>query len=478
MLQGTTLSGRRGASSDGELVVSKSEVYDPVIQGGGLINMATDFLPEYAKVLYNVRRTGLGKDNVVQDFVYDFANDVYYTLNASGVGANQIHVLNKHTDVRNIDGVAESSTLGDGDLGHQGLSIQPDPLDPSNPYIWTSAGRTAFTDGENYALRCKYVAGGYVEDKQYFKLFNVGQGQGSVSTCISSCGTYLVAELQTINYEENLIRVFDFEKIKEGGSGDYSQEGSFLYEFAVPSELISFELPLQALQCDGEFIYVFTGNGDPDFPVKMVKMNMRGGNPVVRDNVKIGRAEALLDGSGLQYEPEGAAWVKHKSGLKLGLLIASGDVGARINRIWVLGVGAEDAHYEEKYTDIISFRDEAGGGNVSPKTYDVEFYRVGNRVSFSFNFSNIVRDNLSVGKNLYATGFRYLPDVDTVLNMASSGLTLEENTIITSAVLDSSGYMGVILSKAGAGSALMNVEALSDANTTDMLVSGVYERAK
>jgi hypothetical protein len=55
------------------------------------------------------------------------------------------------------------------------------------------------------------------------------------------------------------------------------------------------------------------------------------------DDFTVGEAEAQGDGAGTDYEMEGAGWIWHGGQPILAISIASGDSGARTNRIWVLG---------------------------------------------------------------------------------------------------------------------------------------------
>ena len=237
--------------------------YRPDYSGAGAINLTCDLMPERAMLLFNLDITGTGGANVIQDIEVDDVNGHLYTVHAFAGNALVEHIisrfdLNGPISQTPVD-VGQSTNL----IGHQGLTLVHDQTDPTNPWLWLGAG-TSVTDQASKVCRFKYNVGAAPSNIEIFQLFQDGTGAGNTTPTISTDGRFLVAELETATDTANIVRVFLFKTLIDGGAGNY--DGQQLYEWNMPASIIGPNHPVQQLYCDGSHVYIMTGDADISTP--------------------------------------------------------------------------------------------------------------------------------------------------------------------------------------------------------------------
>lgn len=332
--------------SDGQLVTIDGTVIppDPVVVTTdtkpvpGHHSFSVLNAPQASLERFNLTKQGPGADNVVQGFAQDpYTNELftmYITGSPDDLVINQFEADGKRAQTAQRFTPAASSTLG-----HQELDIS-----------WDKSGQRWFWTGENervsnqarYIKRFKVSNGAgtdlVVSDEQQYQVWTdaetTGTEVGSSTTCISLDGRYLVTEYGDTTTDIQTVKIFSAHDLMDGGAGNYSTAQKFKWTFSLDNSVY----PLQSMACDGAYVYVFTGNIDVGPSLKVLVFTMSGALVQEFDDFVIGEAEALAD-PGANYEMEGAGWIYHGGQPFLSVSIASGNPGARTNRIWVMGAG-------------------------------------------------------------------------------------------------------------------------------------------
>jgi hypothetical protein len=409
--------------------------------------------PSAALTRYTLTRQGTGANNVMQDFAEDPYTGELFTLHVTGTPDLAVINIFDSSGSKTQTSTHFNATPTN-IIGHQGLDIA---WDRAGQRWFVCAANEADTNYADYGVLFQLAKGAgtavTISNKRLVKLFN--GASGNCTTAISLDGRYLIAEASTDT--SCTIRVFNLQPILAAGAGDYSND--YISEFTF---LLTPNQPIQSLACDGEHIYVFTGYGLATSTDLRVYIHRVDGSFVETVfNFEVGKAQALTDGTGAYYEMEGAGWTWIGGKPFLSCAIASGNSGARINRVYTLGgnfthtihgrgdtpalviQGVNDiavpasetlriGHYNEQtglFRDgftisspgVVGFgfgnsgtwtgtlADAETGGNVSTTTAVGTFQRVGNLVYLRISFSNISTTGMTGANNLYIRGAALSP---------------------------------------------------------------------
>lgn len=262
----------------------------------------------------------------IQAFAMDERSKSIYTLQLNGAKSGNQSTINRLP----IEGPIKRGSVGYSRpvsyyVGHQGLGIEY--LSDGDFRLWT----TAYTDPKQ-AVRYSYSDGHPLENIELYGLFGKDFRNRSSSTpTISHDQQYLIAIGLRKRASSVTVRVWRLADMIKRGPGDYSK--SWLYEWDTLG-LTDSTHPTQGIASDGETIWMVAGNNDIHVPKRLQGYTLHGSLLFSDGNLKVGRAQAILDGSGSIYEPEGLALFYNGGRLILCLGILSGDLGARHTRIY------------------------------------------------------------------------------------------------------------------------------------------------
>ena len=332
--------------SDGQLVTIDGTVIppDPVVVTTdtkpvpGHHSFSVLNAPQASLERFNLTKQGPGANNVVQGFAQDpYTNELftmYITGDPDNLVVNQFEADGKRSQTAQRWTPTASPTLG-----HQELDIS-----------WDKSGQRWFWTGENervsnqarFIKRFQVSNGSgtdlVISNEQQYQVWTdaetTGGETGSSTTCISLDGRYLVTEYSDTTTDTQTVKIFSAHDLMDGGAGNYSAAQKFKWTFSLDTSAY----PLQSMACDGAYVYVFTGNIAVGPSLKVLVFTMSGALVQEFDDFVIGEAKALAD-PGANYEMEGAGWIYHGGQPFLSVSIASGDPGARKNRIWAMGAG-------------------------------------------------------------------------------------------------------------------------------------------
>lgn len=266
----------------------------------------------------------------VQTFAFDERARRIYTLQLNGVGSGNLSTINRF----DLDGGIGQTTLGNStpvssDVGHQGLAVEL--LDSPNFRLWT----TGYADSRQ-AVRYSYTDGAALGDIQLFTLFGPDfESNTSCTPTISYGQTYLVAYGTKTGATNTTVRVFNLADLVAGGPGDYS--GQYVTEWDTVG-LVDATHPTQGIASDGVSVWLVAGNNDINEPKRFQMYTLAGTLISSDEDFQVGRAQALLDGAGTVYEPEGLALLRVGPSLMLCVGVISGDLGTRFSRFYALGL--------------------------------------------------------------------------------------------------------------------------------------------
>lgn len=332
---------------DGNVVAIDGPTPSTIYQGNNPIPGHHSFsvlnAPQASLERFNLTKQGPGANNVVQGFAQDpYTNELftmYITGDPDNLVVNQFEADGKRSQTAQRWTPTASPTLG-----HQELDIS-----------WDKSGQRWFWTGENervsnqarFIKRFQVSNGSgtdlVISNEQTYQVWTdaetTGNENGSSTTCISLDGRYLVTEYSDTTTDTQTIKIFNAHDLMDGGGGttepaDYSTTQVFKWTFSLDNSVY----PLQSMACDGAYVYVFTGNIASGPSLKVLVFTMSGTLVQEFDDFVIGEAKALAD-PGANYEMEGAGWIYHGGQPFLSVSIASGDPGARKNRIWAMGAG-------------------------------------------------------------------------------------------------------------------------------------------
>ena len=419
--------------------------------------------PQAALQRFNLTKQGNGSGNVIQGFAQDPYTNELFTIHVTG--NPDTCVLNKfEADGSRIQTSYRYNSTPLSTLGHQELEISWDKS--GTRWFWTGENE-AVTNQARYIKRFQIADGAGTEltvsNLQQFQVFTdaetTGIETGSATTCISLDGRYLVTEYS--GSDTNLVKVFETATLMNGGAGDYSTQQVYSWTFNLDTT----DYPFQSIACDGSYVYIFTGNIATGNTLKVFVYTVTGEFVEEIDDFTVGETEAQGDGAGTAYELEGAGWIWHGGQPMLACSIASGDIGSRVNRIWVLGakvsvtaygVGNKPAFISQGVNDLAvsdgeqlrlghyngatdtftegakintsnqleftpvtgtwtaSIYDDTSGGNQSSTTGTAQYSKIGNMVWVNLKFSNIDISGMTSTNNLYIRGHGFTPTESAV----------------------------------------------------------------
>ena len=332
---------------DGDVVAIDGPTPGTIYQGNDPIPGHHSFsvlnAPQASLERFNLTKQGPGANNVVQGFAQDpYTNELftmYITGDPDNLVVNQFEADGKRSQTAQRWTPAASSTLG-----HQELDISWDKS--GQRWFWTGANERVANQAR-FIKRFQVSNGAgtdlVISNEQTYQVWTdeetTGGETGSSTTCISLDGRYLVTEYSNNTTDVQTVKIFNAHDLMDGGgsttgSADYSTTQVFKWDFNLDNSVY----PLQSMACDGAYVYVFTGNIAVGPSLKVLVFTMSGTLVQEFDDFVIGEAKALAD-PGANYEMEGAGWIYHGGQPFLSVSIASGDPGARKNRIWAMGAG-------------------------------------------------------------------------------------------------------------------------------------------
>lgn len=274
-----------------------------------------------------LRLSGPGGNRIgIQAFTIDERSRNIYTLQLSGAGSGNKSTVNRLP----LDGEVGRSSVGYStpvsyDVGHQGLGIEY--LVGGDFRLW-STGYKDFRQAVRYA----YADGRPLDNVESYGLFgNEFRRRSSSTPTISHDQRYLIAVGMRKHASDVTVRIWRLADLTNGGPGDYSQ--SWLYEWDTHGLTDSLH-PTQGIASDGKTVWLLSGNNDVGLLKRLQAYTLRGSLISTNGRFQIGRAQALLEGAGSIYEPEGLALFFDEGRLKLCVGILSGDLGARRARIY------------------------------------------------------------------------------------------------------------------------------------------------
>ena len=318
------------------LIFSNQTLANPALKFSSIISS------DLAVARFELTRQGRGSGNVVQGACEVQSENALYTVHRRGK-PEQVFI-NKY----NLSGPVVQTSYrwtknGSFALGHQGISVENSV---EGVHFWTSASRS-YPNGANYVIRFEIKEDEndpqnlLVKNLEYFKVWAGKRGGGSTTPTVSSDGKFLIVKL----YDKSTnsithVRGLSLKALILGGSGDYTDDVYTTFAFSTDKKLITGKgYPLQAMASDGKHIYMVSGFGNNGAPVRLAKYDFQGNLIGYTANLRTGRSMSERDGKGprTKYEPEGLYISTLNNNQRLALVIASGDKGARVARVWYLG---------------------------------------------------------------------------------------------------------------------------------------------
>ena len=314
---------------------------EPSVSSGG--NVVTAIPEPYLR--YDLTRRGSYSGNVVQSIGLNRAADDLFTLHVTSEANGELAVLNRFKLNGDVEQTSIDYSLPNAVIGHQGLGIEVQA--DNDVYFWGGCKNTVQGSGCK-VVRYKYKPSsvGTITATEEFVLFPLDTSTQNTSPAISHNFKYLVVEKdKTISTSDfgNTIRLFALSTLNEHGAGDYSSRHLREFYFqrkSLPG--VNRKEALQALGCDGKYIYVLSGGMEVTDPSRLVIHDLEGN--IVKEilDFAVGKTDAMARGSGTHYEPEGMAFIEKDGQMKVLFQIAAGDTGARacliyeVDRRWLL----------------------------------------------------------------------------------------------------------------------------------------------
>jgi hypothetical protein len=408
---------------------------------------------------------------VIQGYAVDPYTNELFTLHVSGLGVGALDnvVINQfEADGRKAQTSYRYTNTPSTTLGHQELDISWDK--DGNRWFW-SGENERISNAARYVRRFQVSNGAgddlTISNEGQYKLWTdeESSGQGSSTVAISLDGRFLITENNS-NGTTVTIKIFNAHQLMDGGPGDYSASQAFKWTFTLDTGYF----PVQSIACDGGYVYVFIGNTIYGDNLQAWVFTLSGTLVLKVDDFVIGEAEALAD-PGANYEMEGAGWIYIGGQPFLSVSIASGEPGARKNRIWAMGaelsvtscgvvnkpafiaIGPNDyavpdgevmrlGHYSgdnDTFTEGASITvdnefafpkavdttftmglyDATTGGNQSATTATGNYVTMGQMVWIDFFLENIDITGMTAGNNAYFRGHNLTADGSAVIGPAS-----------------------------------------------------------
>ena len=251
-----------------------------------------------------------------------------YTLHLDGVGSGNNSTINRYEMDGDIGALTQgNSTPVSQVAGHQGLAVES-----GNNRLWS----TSFAD-KNDAVRYIYTDSAALSGAEIFTLFDNTEFETSVSCTptISYGQKYLLAYGTKTGAADTTVRVWDFAAMVAKGPGDHKDDYIFTWD---TQGAVSATRPTQGIASDGVYVWLIFGDIDINEDKRIYTFTLDG-ELIDFQTMTIGRAQALLDGAGTVYEPEGLSIFRNAAGgLMLCVGIVSGDLGTRFSRVYAVGL--------------------------------------------------------------------------------------------------------------------------------------------
>lgn len=303
----------------------------------------TDIGGRYAPIANLIRLTGeaayntlYGVQREIQYFAADEVNRFWYTIHDNDVEALPQTIITRYPmDGVGLDRVQEAVSEPSSEFGHQGIGLE---------LLANNATKLWCTDRTNQlaAIRFDFVAGGGAVNKEQYVLFKAQDGFNAGVSCfdgLSLGGKYVIAHAKKVGVNTVLCRMWDLSEMLLAGPGDHSS--TYVYEIDVSVLYTSSTYPVQGLASDNNAVFgVSGGNGFAVGARRMSKHMVSDGMLMeFNSSVMVGSVEALEDGTGISYEPEGLQFV-HVNGVpRLCLGVRSGSsLTPSIFRVHAIGV--------------------------------------------------------------------------------------------------------------------------------------------
>lgn len=271
-----------------------------------------------------------GKVNGIQSFAFDERSRQIYSLNLEVTKRGIRSTVNRYP----LDGGESKASLGFsqplGDVvGHQGLGLEY--LKSGGLRLWG----TYYKDLRK-VVRYSYSDGAPVRNVQIYKLFGKDyRSYVSATPAISLDQKFLIAAGRKKGVDYQTIRVWKISDLVRSGGGDFSR--AWVHEWKLEG-VGGPDYPLQGIASDGSRIWIIAGSSKIDMQKRLFEYSMRGEKLDQDLDVSLGRQQALRDGKGSIYEPEGLALLRLNGRVYLCVGIVSGDRGDRFARIYKMPV--------------------------------------------------------------------------------------------------------------------------------------------
>lgn len=421
---------------------------------------------ENAQLGYVLTREGPGSGNVTQSGVEIGPAERIYTLHVFNASDEEAYITAHIKGLRNQGPMRRSKTANQ-EVGHQGLSREKS--EGVKITFWSSAN-DSIIDAENHVVRFDVeddpsdAENLLISNVQIFKVWPGNDGNGNTTPFVSKDGKFLFVE-QADNVN-GMVRVFRISDLVDGGPGDYSVDTHIL---EVPFDTVhNTDRRVQDLTFDGQYLYVLaSASAAPDAALAQIDL---AGNAKILP-LDVGKTLSESDGAGTFYEPESIFFANVDGVERMALLVASGDPGARVTRVFYLDTPPIQ---NESWVDDLYLSDDDTSGNTGVETYPTLFTRNGKAVTFTFSENNVDTTGLTGSQNFYLRGFSQMPANNTAFVFSTSQFNYDDDTVQAAAVLSpTTGAMRVQESKDSAGSGTSNVGHIAT-GVTDLLVSGTY----
>jgi len=280
---------------------------------------------------YPASLSGPGGNSIgVQSFAFDERSRNIYTLQLNGAGSGNKSTVNRFA----LDGGIQQSSAGystpvSTDVGHQGLGLEY--LAGSAFRLWTTGYASS-----RQAVRYSYTDGGPLADIELYTLFGEDFANNTSCTPTISYGqSFLIAHGTRRGATNTTVRIWRLADLVNGGPGDYST--SWLHEWDTQG-LVDSNHPTQGIASDGQLVWLLAANQNINMGKRLQTYTLEGKLISSEENFQVGRDQALLDGTGVIYEPEGLAVLRNGPGLMLCAGAVSGDLGTRYARVYAMGI--------------------------------------------------------------------------------------------------------------------------------------------
>ncbi|WP_155293987.1 hypothetical protein [Pseudomonas putida] len=270
-----------------------------------------------------------------QSFAFDERTGAIYTLHLTGKTLGNKAIVNKFSsNARSFLRANESEGVLSDEVGHQGLGLEY--LPGNDLRLWSTASQDS-----RQAVRYSYREGVGVSNVERYVLFgNDFYKRASSTPTISFDQKYILAIGRSKLTGSSVVRVWKLADLKRHGAADYSGTPTYEWSIDFPKKQ---RFPVQGIASDGVKVWILAGNNNIEDPKYLWAYSMRGALIGRKLDFSVGKAQAMEDGSGRVYEPEGLQVISENGRHLLCVGILSGDLGKRYSRIYKIPIDNEFA---------------------------------------------------------------------------------------------------------------------------------------